>query len=149
MTIETYNPHLLVTLRDINDGVESFNTHKATDLEWKLEQAKSTSRQLAEANGKIDSIKAEMNQHDWYSDNTSKQEVLDKLEDILSYQPTGTISITATIEVYITAEVPLKDLGDNFDAESAVRDAISVDSSGWSDYTVDDWQIENADWEEQ
>ena len=148
MTIETYNPHALIELRDINDGAESFATHKATDLEWKLEQAKRSSHQLAEANGKIDSIKAEMNQNDWYSDNTSKAEVLEKLEDILSYQPTGTISITATIEVYITAEVPLKDLAD-FDADAAVRDAISVDSSGWSDYTVDDWQIESADWEEQ
>lgn len=148
MTIETYNPHALIELRDINDGVESFVTHKATDLEWKLEQAKYTSAQLGQANGKIDSIKAEMNQNDWYSDNTSKTEVLEKLEEILSYQPTGTISITATIEVYITAEVPLKDLAD-FDADAAVRDAISVDSSGWSDYTVDDWQIESADWEEQ
>ena len=148
MTIETYNPHALIELRDINDGAESFVTHKATDLEWKLEQAKRSSHQLAEANGKIDSIKAEMNQNDWYSDNTSKAEVLEKLEEILSYQPTGTISITATIEVYITAEVPLKDLAD-FDADAAVRDAISVDSSGWSDYTVDDWQIESADWEEQ
>lgn len=148
MTIETYNPHALIELRDINDGVETFVTHKATELEWKLEQVKRSSRQLAEANGKIDSIKAEMNQNDWYSDNTSKSEVLDKLEEILSYQPTGTISITATIEVYITAEVPLKDLAD-FDADAAVRDAISVDSSGWSDYTVDDWQVETADWEEQ
>lgn len=148
MTVETYNPHALIELRDIVDGVESFVTHKATDLEWKLEQAKYQSTQLGQANGKIDSIKAEMNQNDWYSDNTSKDEVLTKLEEILSYQPTGTISITATIEVYITAEVPLKDLAD-FDADAAVRDAISVDSSGWSDYTVDDWQIESADWEEQ
>lgn len=148
MTIETYNPHALIELRDINDGVETFVTHKATELEWKLEQVKRSSRQLAEANGKIDSIKAEMNQNDWYSDSTSKDEVLTKLEEILSYQPTGTISITATIEVYITAEVPLKDLAD-FDADAAVRDAISVDSSGWSDYTVDDWQVETADWEEQ
>jgi len=148
MTIETYNPHALIELRDINDGVESFVTHKATDLEWKLEQAKYQNTQLAVATGKIESIKSEMNQHDWYSDSTSKTEVLDKLEEILSYQPTGTISITATIEVFLTAEVPLKDLAD-FDADAAVRDAISVDSSGWSDYTVDDWQIESADWEEQ
>lgn len=148
MTIETYNPHALIELRDINDGVESFVTHKATDLEWKLEQAKYQTTQLAVATGKIESIKSEMNQNDWYSDSTSKTEVLDKLEEILSYQPTGTISITATIEVFLTAEVPLKDLAD-FDADAAVRDAISVDSSGWSDYTVDDWQIESADWEEQ
>lgn len=148
MTIETYNPHALIELRDINDGVESFVTHKATDLEWKLEQAKYQTTQLHLATGKIESIKSEMNQHDWYSDSTSKTEVLDKLEEILSYQPTGTISITATIEVFLTAEVPLKDLAD-FDADAAVRDAISVDSSGWSDYTVDDWQIESVDWEEQ
>lgn len=149
MTVETYNPHLLVTLRDINDGVESFNTHKATDLEWKLENAKRYSKELAEANGKIDSIKAEMNQNDWYSDSTSKDEVLNKLEEILSYKPTGTISITATIEVYITAEVPLKDLAD-FDADSLIHEALTVEASSWdSDVNVDDWQLQSSDWEEQ
>lgn len=149
MSIDTYNPHQLVTLKDINDGVESFNVHKATDLEWKLESAKYNVKQLAEANAKIDSIKAEMNQHDWYSSNTSKDEVLGKLEDILGVSPTATISITATIEVYITAEVPLKELED-FDADTLITDSITVDSSSWSyDCNVDDWNLQSSDWEEQ
>lgn len=149
MTAETYNPHQLVTLRDINDGAESFVIHKATDLEWKLETAKLNRRELDTAQAKIGAITSEMTSESWYNSNTDKDEVLSKLEEILGVNPTATVSITATIEVFITAEVPLKEL-DSFDSDSLIHDSITVDASAWgSEVNVDDWNLQSSDWEEQ
>jgi len=126
MTAETYNPHQLVTLRDINDGAESFVIHKATDLEWKLETAKLNRRELDTAQAKIGAITSEMTSESWYHSNTDKDEVLSKLEEILGVNPTATISITATI------------------------DSITIDASAWgSEVNVDDWNLQSSDWEEQ
>lgn len=147
MSADTYNPHQLVTLRDINDGAESFNVHKATDLEWKLEAYKQNIKELDAADSKLNYIKAEMTADNWYSDSTDKSEVLEKLEEILGHSPTATISITAQIEVYMTYELPLKEL-DDFDADALVSDQLSVDTS-WGEATVDSWELQSADWEQQ
>jgi hypothetical protein len=147
MSIDTYNPHQLVTLRVIRDGVESFEVHKATDLEYKLEAAKLNTQELDAADSKLNYIKAEMTTDSWYSDSTDKNEVLEKLEEILGHSPTATISITASIEVYMTLDVPLREL-DDFDADAIVSDQLSIDT-GWGEATVDSWELQSADWEQQ
>lgn len=83
----------------------------------------------------------------WYHDGTDKAEVLNDLAEILGINPTQTVSITATLTVCISHEVPLNEL-DDFDAEGHLSDWLSVDIST-GDSSVDDWSVESADWEAQ
>lgn len=147
MSADTYNPHQIVTLRVLRDGVESFEVQKTTDLEYRLEAARLNSKELDAADSKLRYIKAEMTTDSWYSDSTDKNEVLEKLEEILGHSPTATVSITASIEVYMTLDVPLREL-DDFDADAIVSDQLSVDTS-WGEATVDSWELQSTDWEQQ
>ena len=145
MSNETYNPHQLVTLRDINDGVESFNVHKATDLEWKLEELKQAEKRHSGLQAIIDQIKSHMTLDEWYSDYKDKDEVLEALADILGIEPTASINLTVTVEISMSAELPIKEMTD-FDAETFVTDELQISAYGSVD--VDDWSIQSADWEE-
>ena len=140
-----YNPHQLVTLRDINDGVESFNTFKATDLEYKLEERKDAEKRLIKFESLIDQITSHMTLDEWYSDYKDKDEVLEALADILGISPTASINLTVTVEISMSAEVPIKEMTD-FDAETFVTDELQISAYGSVD--VDDWTIQSADWEE-
>ena len=145
MSNETYNPHQLVTLRDINDGVESFNVHKATDLEWKLEELKQAEKRHSGLQAIIDQIKSHMTLDEWYSDYKDKDEVLEALADILGIEPTASINLTVTVEISMSAELPIKEMTD-FDAETFVTDELQISAYGSVD--VDDWSVQSADWEE-
>jgi hypothetical protein len=83
----------------------------------------------------------------WYSSNTEKSEVLSDLCEILGITPTQTVSITATISISVSHEVPLDELED-FDADQLLCDQLSIDVYG-GDTSVDDWHVDMADWEEQ
>jgi hypothetical protein len=83
----------------------------------------------------------------WYSSSTDKAEVLEQLAEILDITPTQTVSITATISISVTHEVPLAELED-FDADMLLCDQLSIDAYG-GDTSVDDWSVDLADWEEQ
>lgn len=143
MTTETYNPHAMIEVREGEGTVR----YSAIDVETKLAIAKSRDTILTSVYEQIDAIRECMTAEDWYSESTDKAEVLTKLEEILKHYPTTSVSITATIEVYMTVEVPLKELED-FDADTAVTDNLSVDTT-WGDATVDSWEINSADWEQQ
>lgn len=142
-----YNPHQLIELRSITDGTESFAFHKATELEYELDKVKRLQRQLDEAERKLAVIQGCLTPDNWYSDSTDKDEVLEALCEILNYEPKQKISITATVEIYMTAEVPLNEMKD-FDAETFATDALSIDAYS-GDVEVDDYSIQSADWEEQ
>jgi hypothetical protein len=88
-----------------------------------------------------------MSMSDWYGDSYNKMEVLRDLAEILGITPSQTVSITATITVSMSHEVPLTEL-DDFDADALVSDQLSIDCYG-GDTSVDDWSVDNADWEEQ
>mgnify|MGYP003350324539 CR=1 FL=1 len=74
-----YNPHQLIELRDINDGVESFHFHKATELEYKLEELKQAEKRISALEAVVNQIKSHMTLDEWYSDYKDKDEVLEAL----------------------------------------------------------------------
>jgi len=149
-TSATYNPHQLITLRKITDGVESFESWKATDLEGDLDSLRSRANYLDEQrtriHNQISQITDHMTSDDWYSDMTDKEEILKQLEEILDFTPTATISITATITVSLSADIELSELSD-FDADSFLSDNLEVNAYGGS-VNVDDWTADSVDWEE-
>ena len=51
-----YNANILVTYKDIVDGVATFPTIKVNDLEWKLERIKRLEDELSRSNGTIRKI---------------------------------------------------------------------------------------------
>jgi len=150
-TSATYNPHQIITLRKITDGVESFESHKATDLEGELDglhtRTKYLDEQRTRIHNQISDITSRMTAEDWYSDSTTKDEILDALEAILDFTPKATISITATIEVYMTADIELKELSD-FDPDTFVTDNLEI-TTYHGECNVDDWNLSTVDWEEQ
>lgn len=102
---------------------------------------------LSNYSSQLTQIQGNMSMADWYGDSFSKREVLEALSEILGITPSQTVSITATITISMSHEVPLDEL-DDFDAEQLVQDQLSIDSYG-GDTSLDDWTVESADWEEQ
>jgi len=102
---------------------------------------------LASYSSQLSRIQGEMTGSGWYSSSTDKAEVLEQLAEILDITPTQTVSITATISISVTHEVPLAELED-FDADMLLCDQLSIDAYG-GDTSVDDWSVDSADWEEQ
>ena len=52
----SYDANVLVTYKDIVDGVATYPTIKVNDLEWKLERIKSLENQLSNSNSQIGKI---------------------------------------------------------------------------------------------
>lgn len=115
-----------------------------TELQARIE---SLEHALSNYSSQLTQIQGNMSMADWYGDSYSKMEVLRDLAEILGITPSQTVSITATLTVCVSHEVPLTEL-DDFDAESLLIDQLSVDAYG-GDTNVDDWSVETADWEEQ
>lgn len=102
---------------------------------------------LSNYSNQLTSIQGNMSTADWYGDHYGKREVLSDLAEILGITPSQTVSITATITVSVSHEVPLDEL-DSFDADQLLCDQLSIDAYG-GDTSVDDWSVDSADWEEQ
>lgn len=102
---------------------------------------------LASYSNQLRQIQDHMTGNDWFSDMIEKDEILERLCEILDINPTQTVSITATITVCATHEVPLKEISD-FDADQFLSDNLSVDLYG-GDSSLDDWSVDTADWEDQ
>ena len=124
--------------------MSDLNTLSCTELIARIE---SLQHGLSNYSGQLMRIQEEMTGSSWYSSDTDKAEVLKDLAEILGITPSQTVSITATISVSITHEVPLDELED-FDAEQLLCDQITVEAYG-GDTNVDDWSVDIADWEEQ
>lgn len=124
--------------------MSDLTTLSCTELIARIE---SLENGLANYSGQLTSIQGNMSTMDWYGDHYSKGEVLKDLAEILGITPSQTVSITATITVSMSHEVPLDELED-FDADALISDQLSIDCYG-GDTSVDDWSVENADWEEQ
>ena len=114
-------------------------------LEWKLEELKLAEKRHSGLQAIVDQIKSHMTLEEWYSDYKDKDEVLEALADILGIEPTASINLTVTVEISMSAELPIKEMTD-FDAESFVTDELQISAYGSVD--VDDWSIQSADWEE-
>ena len=120
------------------------STLSCTELQARVE---SLEHALSNYSGQLTRIQDEMTGTGWYSSTTDKAEVLSDLCEILGITPTQTVSITATISISVSHEVPFEEL-EEFDAEQLLIDQISIDAYG-GDTNVDDWSVDMADWEEQ
>lgn len=124
--------------------MSDLTTLSCTELIARIE---SLEHALSNYSNQLTQIQGNMSMADWYGDSFSKREVLEALSEILGITPSQTVSITATITISMSHEVPLDEL-DDFDAEQLVSDQLSIDSYG-GDTSLDDWTVESADWEEQ
>jgi hypothetical protein len=124
--------------------MSELTTLSCTELIARIE---SLENGLANYSGQLSRITEGLTADSWYRSEVEKSTVLSELCEILDVQPTQTVSITATLTVCMSHEVPLDELED-FDADQLVSDQLSIDVYG-GDTTLDDWSVESADWEEQ
>jgi hypothetical protein len=124
--------------------MSELTTLSCTELIARIE---SLENGLANYSRQLSHITEGLTADSWYRSEVEKSTVLSELCEILGVQPTQTVSITATLTVCMSHEVPLDELED-FDADQLVSDQLSIDVYG-GDTTLDDWSVESADWEEQ
>jgi hypothetical protein len=124
--------------------MSDLTTLSCTELIARIE---SLENGLANYSRQLSRIQEGLSADSWYRSEVEKSTVLSELCEILGIQPTQTVSITATLTVCMSHEVPLDELED-FDADQLVSDQLSIDVYG-GDTTLDDWSVESADWEEQ
>ena len=139
----TYDANVLVTYKDIIDGVPTYPTIKVNDLEWKLDSSKRIEKQLEISNGQIRQILDNMTAEGWYNPNYDKSEVLNDLCEILGHEPKQEIRITGSITFDIRYDCPLDEIED-FDARYFLQDNLTVDSYH-GDVIVESFDVEDAD----
>lgn len=139
----TYDANVLVTYKDIVDGVATYPTIKVNDLEWKLDRIKSLENQLSNSNSQIGKIIDNLTAEGWYNPNTDKDEVLRDLCEILGHTPQQEMSWSVTLTVAGTTLVNLDEVED-FDIRYHLGDNLSVDSNDF-DTKVDSWDIDYVD----
>ena len=142
----TYNANVLVTYKDIIDGVPTYPTIKVNDLEWKLERIKGLEKQLSMSNSQISRILENLTADGWYNPNIEKSEVLEQLCEILEHEPKQEIRITGTITFDVRYDCPLEEVED-FDARYFLQDNLSLDAYH-GDIVIDSYEVEDAevDW---
>jgi len=139
----TYNANVLVTYKDIIDGVATYPTVKVNDLEYKLERIKNLEDFLSRSQGTIRQIIDKLTVQEWYNPNTDKDEVLRELCEILDHEPKQEIRITGTITFDIRYDCPLDEFED-FDARYFAQDNLTLDSYH-GDVIVESFDVEDAD----
>jgi hypothetical protein len=142
-TTTNYDANILVTYKDIVDGVATYPTLKVNELEWKLERIKRLEQQLEISNGQIRQILDNLSADGWYNPNYEKAEVLNDLCEILGHEPKQEIRITGTINFEVRYDCPLDEIED-FDARYFMQDNLSLDSFH-GDIVIDAYDVEDAD----
>ena len=139
----SYNPNLLVTYKSINNGEVTYPTLKVNELEVHLDSYRRLQDQLAISNGQISKILDNLSADGWYNPNYDKSEVLNDLCEILGHEPKQTVTITATVNVEVSYDIPLEEVED-FDARYFLQDNLTVDS--WhGDVSIESFDVEDAD----
>jgi len=141
MVPETYNANVLVTYKDIIDGVPTYPTVKVNDLEWKLERIKRLEEQLSTSNSQISRIIDNLSEESWFNPNTEKEEILNDLCEILDYQPKKEVQFEGTIYFSGRVDIPLSEY-ENFDIDDYVND-ITVDCYN-GDVVIDEYHTEEV-----
>lgn len=139
----TYDANVLVTYKDIINGIPTYPTIKVNDLEWKLERVKSLENQLSNSNSQIGKIIDNLTVEGWYNPNTDKDEVLRDICEILGHTPQQEMSWSVTVSVSGTTMVNLDEVED-FDIRYHLADNLSVDSNDF-DTNVNSWDIDYVD----
>lgn len=142
-TTTNYDANILVTYKDIVDGVATYPTLKVNELEWKLDRIKRLEQQLEISNGQIRQILDNLSAEGWYNPNYEKSEVLNDLCEILGHEPKQEIVISGTINFEVRYDCPLEEIED-FDARYFLQDNLTLDSFH-GDVVVDTYDIEDAE----
>ena len=137
----TYNANVLVTYKDIIDGVPTYPTIKVNDLEWKLERIKNLETQLSISNNQIRKIIDNLSEDGWFNPNYEKEEVLNDLCEILDHEPKKEITFEGTIHFSGRADIRLADLED-FDLDDILSE-LTVDVYN-GDVVIDDYHVEDV-----
>jgi predicted RNA-binding Zn-ribbon protein involved in translation (DUF1610 family) len=137
----TYNANVLVTYKDIIDGVPTYPTIKVNDLEWKLERIKKLEQQLSISNGQISKIIDNLSEESWFNPNTEKEEILNDLCEILDYQPKKEVQFEGTIYFSGRVDVPLGEYED-FDLDDIMSE-LTVDIYN-GDVVIDEFHTEDV-----
>lgn len=141
-----YDANVLVTYKDIIDGVATYPTIKVNDLEYRLDRIKRLEEQLSASNSQLGKIIDNLTLEGWYNPNTDKDEVLRDLCEILGHTPQAEMSWTATLTVSGTTLVNLDEVED-FDIRYHIGDNLSVDSNDFQT-NVDSWDVDYVDSQE-
>jgi len=138
-----YNPNLLVTYKSIKNGEVTYPTLKVNELEYELDSYRRLQDQLTISNNQISQILENLSADGWYNPNTDKEEILRDLCEILGHEPKQSVTITATVNVEVTYDIPLEDVED-FDARYFLQDNLSIDSYN-GDVCIESFDVEDAD----
>lgn len=149
-TVDMYNPHLLVTLKNIintESGDVQYDLYKATELEMVLDESKRRinilEQRLERQEKQIGQVIDNMTAEGWYNPNTDKEDILRDLCSIFDIEPKQTMRITATVQVEVEYDCPLDEVED-FDAKYFLQDNLTIDSYN-GDMVVDSFDVEDAD----
>jgi hypothetical protein len=138
-----YSPNLLVTYKSIKNGEVTYPTLKVNELEYELDSYRRLQDQLTISNNQISQILDNLSADGWYNPNTDKEEILRDLCEILGHEPKQSVTITATVNVEVTYDIPLEDVED-FDARYFLQDNLSIDSYN-GDVCIESFDVEDAD----
>jgi hypothetical protein len=139
----TYNANVLVTYKDIIDGVATYPTLKVNELEYKLERIKNLEDWLSRSQGTISKIIDNLSTDGWYNPNVEKAQVLEELCEILDHEPKQEIRITGTMTFELRYDCPLDEVED-FDARYFAQDTLTLDAYN-GDVIVESFDVEDAD----
>lgn len=140
-TSTEYNANVLVTYKDITNGVVTYPTIKVNELEYKLERVKNLEDFLSRSQGTISKIMDELTEESWFNPNTEKEEILSQLCEILDYTPKKEISFTATMKFEGRIEIDLADAED-FDLEDLLSEAYVETYNG--NVVIDNYELYDA-----
>ena len=139
----SYDANTLVTYKSINNGEVTYPTLKVNELEMHLDSYRRLQDQLAISNGQISKILDNLSADGWYNPNTDKEDILRDLCEILGHEPKQTVTITATVNVEVSYDIPLEEVED-FDAKYFLQDNLTIDS--WhGDVVIESYDVEDAD----
>ena len=139
----SYDANTLVTYKSINNGEVTYPTLKVNELEIHLDSYRRLQDQLAISNNQISQILDNLSADGWYNPNTDKEDILRDLCEILGHEAKQSVTITATVNVEVTYDIPLEEVED-FDAKYFLQDNLSIDSYN-GDVCIDSFDVQDAD----
>jgi hypothetical protein len=134
---EHYNPNQLVTYKVIDDGNATYPTSKVVDLEWKLENARRTEKQLSSLRLSVSNLEEML--PGWIEDETDTEEIVSQICNLFGFNPTKEIEFEASVIVRGTVNIPLADIAD-FDIDSV---DLYVDVNAYSYDINAEAEVEN------
>lgn len=140
---ERYNPNMLVTYKQIENGETSYQTEKVVYIEMALDGARRSNQRADGLTSTIEEIKSFMTEDNWYNPNTEASEILTELERILDFNPTRTIEFSGMISFSGSIEVPLNE-SEDFDLFYHLQDNLTLDAFD-GNIEIDSYEVDRVD----